>query len=389
MLKEGTILNKTAYFNNAATTFPKPEEVYSFMDSYYRQSGTNIGRGGANTGSNLIKETRNLITEIFHCPNKKVVFVPSATEALNIILQGLTIANNFNIYVSPFEHNAVTRVIGYLQTKYKLNVKELEVDKNNLKYDLEKIKYQFSEDKPNIVVISHASNVCGILAPIEDICTMSKQYGAVNIIDMCQTAGLVEIDLSYDIYDFNVFAGHKTMYGPFGIAGFICSGDISLKPLLYGGTGVDSANITVPETLPDRFEVGSQNILAVAGLNASLKWIKTIGIKNIFKKERENHNRLISLLHKYDNIKIIGECITNEGVGVVSCIFDGYSCDNIGQILNEHGVEVRTGLHCSPKAHKFLNTFPEGTVRFSVSYFNTDDDFEVLKDSLDYIEENS
>ena len=257
MLKEGTILNKTAYFNNAATTFPKPEEVYSFMDSYYRQSGTNIGRGGANTGSNLIKETRNLITEIFHCPNKKVVFVPSATEALNIILQGLTIANNFNIYVSPFEHNAVTRVIGYLQTKYKLNVKELEVDKNNLKYDLEKIKYQFSEDKPNIVVISHASNVCGILAPIEDICTMSKQYGAVNIIDMCQTAGLVEIDLSYDIYDFNVFAGHKTMYGPFGIAGFICSGDISLKPLIYGGTGVDSANITVPETLPDRFEVGS------------------------------------------------------------------------------------------------------------------------------------
>jgi len=382
-------LNRNAYFNNAATTFPKPEAVYSFMDSYYRQSGTNIGRGGANTGSKLIKETRNLVTEIFHCPNKKVVFVPSATEALNIILQGLTLDDNFNIYVSPFEHNAVTRVLDYLKTIYKLDVKVLEVDKKTLKYDLEKIKYQFSEDKPNVVVVSHASNVCGVLAPIEDICTMSKQYDAVNIIDMCQTAGLVEIDLSSDIYDFNVFAGHKTMYGPFGIAGFLCSGNIRLKPLIYGGTGVDSANVTVPETIPERFEVGSPNILAVAGLNASLQWIKDTGIKNIFVREKENHNRLTSLLQNYGNINIVGECATNECVGVVSCIFNGYSSDSIGLILNEHGVDVRTGLHCSPVAHKFLNTFPEGTVRFSVSYFNTDGDFEVLKNALDYIEENS
>ena len=380
---------KNAYFNNAATTFPKPDIVYSFMDSYYRQSGTNIGRGGAQTGNDLIKETRSLIKEIFHCPNKKVVFVSSATEALNIILQGLTIANNFNIYVSPFEHNAVTRVIEYLQTIYKLNVKELEVNKITLEYDLEKIKYQFSEDKPNILVISHASNVCGALAPIEEICTMAKEYGAINVVDMCQTAGLIDTDLSKDIYDFNVFAGHKTLYGPFGISGFVCSGDIQLKPLIYGGTGIDSANITVPETIPERFEVGSQNILAIAGLNASLKWILEIGINNIYKKERENYNRLISILHEYDNIKIVGRRMENECVGVVSCIFDGYSSDNIGLILNEHGVEVRTGLHCSPKAHKFLNTFPEGTVRFSISYFNNDKDFKILTDALDYIEENS
>lgn len=382
-------MNKISYFNNAATTYPKPEEVYSYMDSYYRQYGLNIGRGGLNTGNKLIEETRNLVTELFHCPNKKVVFVSSATEALNIILQGLSITNNFNIYVSPFEHNAVTRVIAYLQTIYNLNVRMLEVDRNTLKYDIEKIKYQFSAHKPNVVIISHASNVCGVIAPIEEICAMSKQYSAINIIDMCQTAGLLEIDLSYNIYDFNVFSGHKTLYGPFGIAGFVCNGDIPLKPLIYGGTGVDSANITVPETIPERFEVGSQNILAVAGLNASIKWIKDIGIKNIFAKEKENHNKLITLLLQYDNIKIIGLTMKNDCIGVVSCIFDGYSSDNIGLILSEHGVEVRTGLHCSPNAHKFLNTFPEGTVRFSVSYFNSDDDFKVLKDSLDYIKDNS
>lgn len=383
------MLNRSAYFNNAATTFPKPETVYSFMDNYYRQAGMNIGRGGVNTGNKLIIETRDLVAGLFHSPNKKVVFVSSATEALNIILQGLKITNNFNVYVSPFEHNAVTRVINYLQTIYKLNVRELKVDKKTMEYNLEKIKYQFSEEKPNVVIISHASNVCGVIAPIENICTMSKQYGAINIIDMCQTAGLINMDLSSNIYDFNVFAGHKTMYGPFGIAGFLSNGNIKLKPLIYGGTGLDSANTTVPETIPEKFEVGSQNILAIAGLNASLQWIKNIGIKNIFDKEKENHSRLITLLKKYYNIRIVGYDEVNSYVGVVSCVFDGYSSDNIGSILNGFGIEIRTGLQCSPSAHKFLNTFPEGTVRFSVSYFNTDSDFELLKEALDYIEENS
>lgn len=382
-------MNKNAYFNNAATTFPKPEAVYSFMDSYYRKAGINIGRGGAKTEGRLIDETRVLLTELLHCPNKKVVFVSSATEALNIILQGLTMRDNFNLYVSPFEHNAVMRVINYLQTIYKLNIHELNVDRRTLRYDIEKIKYQFTENKPNVVIISHASNVCGVIAPIEDICTMSKQYNAINIVDMCQTAGLVEIDLSKNVYDFNIFSGHKTLYGPFGISGFICNGDILLKPLIYGGTGLDSANITVPETIPERFEVGSQNVLAIAGLNASLKWIKETGIKNIFIREKENSNKLINLLKKYYNINIVGYDETNEYVGVVSCIFDGYRSDNIGQILNEHGIQVRTGLHCSPPAHKFLNTFPEGTVRFSVSYFNTDANFALLEEALDYIEENS
>lgn len=378
-----------AYFNNAATTFPKPEVVYSFMDSYYRKTGINIGRSGVNTEGRLLDENRMLMTDLFHCPSKKVVFVSSATEALNIILQGLTIGDNFNIYISPFEHNAVMRVINYLQTIYKLNIHELSVDKKTLRYDIEKIKYQFTENRPNIVIISHASNVCGILAPIEDICTMSKQYGAINIVDMCQTAGAIEIDLSKNIYDFNVFAGHKTLYGPFGVSGFICNGDIKLKPLIYGGTGLDSANITVPETIPERFEVGSQNILAIAGLNASLRWIKEVGINNIFEKEMSNRYKLINVLEKYNNINIVGYIPDNEYIGVISCIFDGYSSDNIGQILNEQGIQVRTGLHCSPLAHKFLGTFPEGTVRFSISYFNSDSDFELLEAALDYIEENS
>jgi len=382
-------LEKIAYFNNAATTFPKPEEVYTFVDRYYREFGFNSGRGQIDSPSKLTKDTRNLLLELFHCPAKKVVFTPSATEAINIILQGLPITDNFNIYISPFEHNAVTRVLNFLQGLYKLNIFTLAVNNKSLTYDLEKIKYQFSENKPNIVVVSHASNVCGAIAPIKEVCTMSYQYGAINIIDMCQTAGLIDTDLSSDIYDFVVFSGHKSLYATFGIAGFICSGDIIPRPLIYGGNGFDSANPNMPETIPERFEAGSQNIMAIAGLYAALKWIKKTGINNIYAKEKENLTKLISVLKEFNNIRIIIPSCETDTVGVVSSVFDGFSSDNIGQILSNQGVEVRTGLHCAPIAHKFLGTFPSGTVRFSVGYFNTDDDFIKLKHALNYIYENS
>lgn len=383
------LLGGISYFNNAATTFPKPEEVYDFMNTYYRNSGVNSGRGQNISSSRLIQDTRNLMLELFHCPSKKVVFTSSATEAINIILQGLSMSDNYTIYISPFEHNAILRTLNYLQTLYKLKIVILAVNDKDLSYDLERIKYQFTEGKPNVVIISHASNVCGVVAPIHDICTMANQYGSINIIDMCQTAGLIDTDLSSNIYDFAVFAGHKTLYAPLGVAGFICSGDIVLKPLIYGGTGVDSANPNVPNTIPERYEVGSQNVMAIAGLYASLNWLAKIGIDKIHERESNNANRLLSILEKYSNIRVVKPLISMRTIGVISSVFDGYSSDNIGKILNEQGIEVRTGLHCAPLAHKFIGTFPSGTVRFSVGYFNNNDDFMRLDTALNYIYENS
>lgn len=380
------------YFDNAATTFPKPETVYTFTDKFYREYGVNVGRGQhklAYTASKLMSETRELLLDLFHCPAKKVVFTHTATEALNIILQGLDISDNNNIYLSPFEHNAVTRVFHYLQSIYKLNIHTLAVDKTTFEYDLEKIKYQFAGDKPNFVVISHASNVCGVVAPIKDICGLSKSYNAINIIDMAQTAGLIDTDLGSNIYDFAVFAGHKTLYAPFGVAGFVCDGDIKPKPLLFGGTGIDSANQDLPTTIPEIYEVASPNIMAIAGLNAALKWITDAGIENIYAQEKRNHKELLKVLNNFENIRVITPQDTINCIGVVSCLFDGYSSDNIGQILSERDIAVRTGLHCAPFAHKFLNTFPAGTVRFSVSYFNERKEFERLREALQYISDNS
>lgn len=382
---------QTVYFDNAATTFPKPEEVYLFTDKFYREYGVNVGRGQhklAFTASNLVADTRLLLQNLFHCPNKKVVFTHTATEALNVILQGLSINDGYNIYLSPFEHNAVTRVIKHLQSIYKLNIHILKVDRGTLTYDLEKIKYQFAEYKPNIVVMSHASNVCGVVAPINEICNLSKVYDAINVIDMAQTAGLIDTDLSSDIIDFAVFAGHKTLYGPLGVAGFIGSEAVMPAPLLYGGTGIDSANQNLPETIPERYEVASPNIMAISGLNAALKWIEKVSVKSIFEKEKKNHRILLSILKKFGNVKIVSPTDEGLSIGVVSCVFDGYSSDSIGKILNEHDIAVRTGLHCAPFAHQFLGTFPSGTVRFSVSYFNDDSDFEKMQKVLEYIEEN-
>lgn len=384
-------MEKVAYFDNAATTFPKPESVYEFTDRFYRECGVNVGRGQhklASKASALVQETRELLLELFHCPAKKIVFTHTATEAINLVLRGLPINDNYTVYISPFEHNAVTRVLYHLQSMYDIQIETLSFDKSTMTYDIARIRNQFAERKPNWMIISHASNICGVVSPLKDLCRLSKEFGAINIIDMCQTAGLIDTDLSSEDIDFAVFAGHKTLYSPLGVAGVVSSFAIKPQPLLFGGTGVESADQALPESVPERYEVASPDIVAIAGLNASLKWIKETGIENIYAKEQENHKRLVELLSRYENIRVL-EISDAETIGVVSCLFDGYGSDSIGQVLSEQNIAVRTGLHCAPIAHKFLGTFPAGTVRFSVSYFNTSEDFEILENALDYIEANS
>lgn len=380
-----------SYFDNAATTFPKPEEVYQFVDKFYRECGVNVGRGQyslASKAAKLVQDTRRALLSLFHCPSKKVVFTHTATEAINLILQGLPMADRLTVYISPFEHNAVTRVLNHLQGKCDIQVLQLAVDQKTFVYDLEEIHNQFMDNNPNWVIVSHASNVCGAVAPVSKIFNLAKRHGAITLVDMCQTAGLVDIDLASVDIDFAVFAGHKTLYSPLGVAGIISNFDVKPNPLMYGGTGVESDSQFLPESIPERYEVASPNIAAIAGLYASLQWFSRVGVENVRKKEQSNKARLIELLNKFSNIKVIG-ARTSEAIGVVSCVFKNYSSDNIGKVLSDQGIAVRSGLHCAPYAHKFLGTFPAGTVRFSVGYFNGDEDFDKLETALRYIEENA
>ena len=224
------------------------------------------------------------------------------------------------------------------------------------------------------------------MAPIRDIFSLAKRYNSVTIADMCQTTGLIDTDISSSDFDYVVFAGHKTLYGPLGISGFICQYPEQLPPLIYGGTGIESANQDMPMSSPERFEAGSHSSIAIAGLNASVKWILDTGIQNVYEREQDNKRRLVELLTQYDNIRIIQ---AENQIGLISCLFNQYSSDEVGQVLSEQHIAFRSGLHCAPYAHRFINTFPAGTVRFSVGYFNTEDDFSMLDHALQYIYENS
>lgn len=377
-----------AYFDNAATTYPKPAEVYDYMDKFYRDSGANAGRGNyglAQSAGQVIAETRSMIKGLLNCPAKDVIFTPTATIALNMIIQGIIKLGIKCVYISPFEHNAVTRTLHAFEKTEDIQVHELAVSED-LKFDLNRIRYQFDNNSPELVIVSHASNVIGLVAPVEDIFALAKEYNSLTVADMSQTAGLIPCNVGLSTFDFAVFAGHKTLYGPTGISGFVMNPDIKLPAILYGGTGFESANQDMPETLPEHFEMGTLNISGIAGLNAALKWNKKIGIDSILAKEESNRNKLISILKKYDWLKMVGNIPGNTYVGIVSCLIEGISSDSASSIFSEHGIAVRTGLQCAPSTHKFLKTFPAGTIRFSVGYFTSDKDFEELIGALDYLD---
>ncbi len=379
-----------AYFDNAATTYPKPECVYSFMDEFYRNHGGSAGRGEyamAASAKGIVEETRVLLKDLLHCPAKQVIFTPTATVALNMIVQGLIAEGVKNVYISPFEHNAVTRTLHHFEEIGKITVTELTVTEK-LEYDLDRIRYQFEAVRPDFIIVSHASNVIGLVAPVEEIFSLGKEYCAITLVDMAQTAGLVDLNVGLETIDFAVFAGHKTLMGPTGISGFIMNPVFDLSPVLFGGTGYDSANQDMPGSLPERYEMGTLNIAGVAGLNAALKWIKDHSIEAIFQEEEKHRRRLLTLLEDYDFLRIVGNVEGRKYVGIVSVLLDGISSDSAGSIFSERGISVRTGLQCAPKAHQFLGTYPAGTIRFSVNALTADTDFAELGDALDDIEAN-
>ena len=382
-----------AYFDNAATTFPKPECVYDFMNTFYRECGGNAGRGSHKLSigaGKMVSETRNRLKQLLHCENKQIVFTSSATIALNMILQGVLdgkMTARANVYISPFEHNAVTRILHYYEKTEKINVRLLAI-KENLTYDFEKIQAQFTKDSPDLMVMSHASNVIGLISPVEKLCSMAKKYNAVTVIDMAQTAGLVDTNVGLETIDFAVFAGHKTLYGPTGISGFAMKPDFDLNPVLFGGTGFESANQDMPNDIPQRYEMGTLNIAGIAGLHASLGWILDEGIDYLWEHEQLKRKELLKILRSYHFVKIVGDNESNQYVGIVSCVIDGLPSDTAASVFAEKNIAVRSGLQCAPLAHKTLGTFPSGTIRFSCSAFTGDADFVDLKQSLEWIKEN-
>lgn len=382
----------SGYFDNAATTYPKPEEVYTFPDKVVREYGVNTGRGVydlAFQAGRVVSESKRNLKTLLQAEGKEVVYTASATDALNRIILGLTYPEKANVYISPFEHNAVTRALYHLGKTKKIAIHILPFDPFSLLLDEAALKIQFEENNPYLVVMTHASNVCGAVLPIDAIASLAKEYNSIVAVDLSQTAGLVPTRIGLGIYDFAVFAGHKTLYAPFGVGGFICeASENRLSPVFFGGNGLNSLDQEMPREIVKMIEVGSQNIYAIAGLKASTDWLIDQGI-SVVRNEEKARDALLRMLKSYRNIDIVAGEMKCPRIGVVSCLFEGYTSSEISVVLNSQGIATRAGLHCAPNAHRFLDTLPSGTVRFSVSALTSEEDFDALERALDYIQRNA
>lgn len=370
------------YLDNAATTFPRPEEVLAEMDRVNRTLSVNAGRGSykaAREAAEIIVETKGRLADLFRCKGKAdIVLTPSVTYAINQIVDGLDITEETVIYTSVYEHNAVARTLERVRKSTNCQVEFLPIEPETLRIDLDRTRYQFSQKHPDIVIMTMISNVTGYRLPVEETFSMAKQYKAVTIVDAAQAAGLIDIHYDALLADIICFAGHKTLCGPFGVGGFAIRKGLFLKKLLTGGTGSNSLNTEMPENGADRYEAGSKDIVAISGLNAALSVL-----------ERKKHEEKIINLTGYliahlKGIQIINLCSSDDAIGIVSFTVDGYASNDVGTILDEEfDIAVRTGYHCAPYIHQYLNDQDyDGTVRVGIGPFNTEQDIDALLDAL-------
>jgi cysteine desulfurase family protein len=376
---------KTVYFDNAATSFPKAPNVSSAICNYIDNIGANVGRGtyeSAYNAGSVVFETRELICDLFNYNNPmNIAFTMNITQSMNIILKGLLKPGD-HVIVSSMEHNAIMRPLNTLKG---LGV---EIDKVVCNPDgsLDTINLRnLIKGNTKLVIMTHASNVCGTILPIEEIGKLCKEKGLFFLLDTAQSAGTLEVDFNKLNLSALAFTGHKGMLGPQGIGGFIL--DNALIPLVSsyfeGGTGSNSESEVQPIYMPDKFESGTLNIPGIYGLNASLKYLKSIGLDNIYKTEMELSSHFINKLLEIPSVDIIGLKGINNRTSVVSLNFKNLDNSDVAFHLDkDYKIMTRVGLHCAPSAHKTLGTYPQGTVRFSFGHFNTLSEIDYAIDSI-------
>ena len=360
------------YLDNAATTFPKPESVYCAMDKANRELAVNAGRGSyklAREASGVIAETKSLLRKLVKAENNVgVVFTPSITIALNEIIGGMDWNQNDVVYASPYEHNAVARTLHHVSELYGVKIKLIPLKDKSLEVDIEKFKYELSKEKPKAVFCTHVSNVTGYILPVSEIFTEAKKYGACTVLDSAQSLGLVDIDVRTMPVDIIAFAGHKTLYGPFGIGGFVNVSSVKLNTYIVGGTGSDSLNLDMPSGIEVRYESSSTNIVSVYGLHAAIKEIDAI---EAFNREKELTDYLVKALEPIEGITVYLPAQREKHIAIVSFVVEGYLSEEIGEILDtDFDIAVRTGYHCAPWIHDYIKDKESlGTVRVGVGRY--------------------
>ncbi|MBN1969803.1 MAG: aminotransferase class V-fold PLP-dependent enzyme [Candidatus Delongbacteria bacterium] len=369
---------KALYFDNAATSFPKPESVYDAVNFYMKNIGGNSGRSGhrlAVESGRIIFETRLKIADYFGISNPmNVIFTLNCTHALNYSIFGL-IEKGDTVICSNMEHNSVIRPLRDLEKRGYIDLNTIPSFQNGM-INLDNLENILKIKKPGIVVFNHASNVNGTVQEAKKIISLCKKYNFSTIMDCAQSAGIFDFDdLKADIF---CFAGHKGFYGPTGTGGIVISDDFDIqriKPHVFGGTGSLSEKEFQPDFFPDKLESGTMNISGIAGLSAGMDFIKKIGSKEISKHKMKLQDHFIRNIENIPEITHYNS--TNSMCGVISFNVKNKSCSEVSQKLSDDfNIMSRAGLHCGPMAHKTLGSFPNGTVRFSFNVFNTEEEID-------------
>jgi cysteine desulfurase family protein len=369
-------MTEIIYLDNAATTFPKPPEIYDFMIKFYRENGVNPGRTGCDmalAAEQIIKETRQMLTKFFGAKGdyNRLVFSYNASDSLNIIINGVLKQGDHAIS-SVMEHNSVIRPLNHLAKEGRITVDWVGADKKGV-IDPDEIKKRIRKNT-KLVIINHGSNVIGSVQPAREIGAICRSKGVLFALDAAQTAGMIPITMEEMNIDLLAFTGHKSLFGPVGIGGLYVREGVEVKPLRFGGTGVHSANPYHLEEYPWRLECGTSNLMGIAGLHAGQKWITQQGLDNIRKHEMQLARKLVDGLKAIEDVTVYCPRDITGRLPVISFNVNGFEAADVGVQLDvDYNIITRTGLHCAPKVHETFGTIKTGTVRFSIGPLNKDE----------------
>ncbi|WP_320047849.1 aminotransferase class V-fold PLP-dependent enzyme [uncultured Ilyobacter sp.] len=381
-----------SYFDNAATSYPKPDEVYSVLIETMKNRGGNPGRGShrmALDAFRAVYETRVKLAKLFNVDDPlRIAFTQNATMSLNFAIKGVFKPGD-HVITTSLEHNSVLRPLFSMEQQGKVELTIIEADCQGI-ISLDDIEEAIQENT-KAIVITHASNLTGTIIPIKKIGEIVKKHGILLIVDASQSAGILEIDVKNMNIDILCFTGHKSLFGPQGTGGIYLRKGVEIKPLMEGGSGSHSKLKRQPQEMPDLLECGTLNAPGIAALGAGVDFIMKTGMGNIRKHENELTEAFIKGLKGIDKVRIYGP-ETGERTPVVALNMGNIDPAEVSALLDEeYEIAVRPGMHCAPLAHRSIGTYETGAVRFSFGYFNTKKEIseaiEAIKEIADYYKE--
>ena len=379
------------YLDNSSTTFPKPKQVIDGIYNYMLNVGGNAGRGNyANSlqSNRFLYEAREIVSDFFCFSSpRNVIFTNNVTTSLNMLIKGLLKPGD-HVVTSSMEHNSVLRPLISCKELLGVNLDIIDADSSGF-INVSDFESKITPDT-KLVILTQASNVTGSIQNISEVGKICREKDVFFIVDSSQGAGVLDINMNSINANAIAFTGHKSLLGPQGIGGFIIDDKLNnnCTSILHGGTGSLSYSLDQPDFLPDKFECGTHNMPGIVGLSESIKFITSTGIRTIYEHNHDLMNYLLNGLLNINDLVVYGDTTGKNITTCVSINMKSLDSSELGYLLEEEGIKTRCGLHCAPLAHKTIGTYPNGTVRLSISYFNTKSEIDYTLTTLNKISLN-